>query len=304
MPPIDHADRMARAAVALDGLSVGDALGQCCFHRPFREALLADAEDTPPMPWEWTDDTAMAVGIYEVLGERGDADPDALARRFAARYAAQPHRGYGAGAHRLLTRLHLGDDWRSAARTVFPGGSFGNGSAMRVAPLAGYFAQDDYGVVIARALDSARVTHAHPEGLAGAIAAAVAGAFAWKHRDGRADPRTRSELFDAVLDHTPAGDVRKGIEHAALLPAGLSPEAAARLVGNGSGISCQDTLPLCVWAAAAHLDDYAAAIRTTIAALGDVDTNAAIVGGIVALAVGREGIPAAWLAGREGLATG
>jgi ADP-ribosylglycohydrolase len=73
-------------------------------------------------------------------------------------------------------------------------------------------------------------------------------------------------------------------------------------LGNGSRISCQDTVPFCLWAAARHLDDYEAAIVTTIRAGGDIDTNCALVGGIVALAVGREGIPADWLADREELA--
>ena len=45
-----------------------------------------------------------------------------------------------------------------------------------------------------------------------------------------------------------------------------------------------------------------AAIVNTIRCGGDIDTNAAIVGGIVALAVGRDGIPADWLADREDLA--
>src|SRR3954454_20936035 len=132
--PRDHDARMKRAALALDGLSVGDALGEACacFYRHQLDAIQDDPEATPPMPWPWTDDTAMAIGLYEVLGEHGRVDQDALAKRFAARYAAQPLRGYGAGAHRLLTAIHLGGDWRSAARAVFRGGSFGNGSAMRI----------------------------------------------------------------------------------------------------------------------------------------------------------------------------
>jgi ADP-ribosylglycohydrolase len=304
--PTDHAARMERAALALDGLSVGDALGEACtcFHRRHFDALRDDPEATPPMPWPWTDDTAMAVGIYEVLGELGHIDQDALAKRFAARYAAQPLRGYGAGAHRLLTAVHTGRDWRRATLSVFPGGSFGNGSAMRIAPLAAYFAEDDYTVVAEQARLSAEVTHAHPEGLAGAVAAAVAGAYAWKHRDDRADERTKRGLFDVVLDHVPAGEVRKGIEHAAILPFAGSVEAIVSLVGNGSDITCQDTLPFCLWSAAAQLDDYVKAIVRTIHGLGDMDTNCAIVGGIVALAVGRDGIPADWLAGREELVTG
>ena len=66
-------------------------------------------------------------------------------------------------------------------------------------------------------------------------------------------------------------------------------------------IICQDTVPFCLWAAARHLDDYQTAVVQTIRARGDIDTNAAIVGGIVALAVGEDGIPPDWRAGREDL---
>ncbi|MBN9121909.1 MAG: ADP-ribosylglycohydrolase family protein [Planctomycetes bacterium] len=63
-----------------------------------------------------------------------------------------------------------------------------------------------------------------------------------------------------------------------------------------------NVVPFCVWVAANHLDDYRTAIVRTVRGGGDIDTNCAIVGGIVALAVGREGIPPEWLAEREELA--
>ena len=43
-----------------------------------------------------------------------------------------------------------------------------------------------------------------------------------------------------------------------------------------------------------HLDDYRSAVVAAIRARGDIDTNAAIVGGIVALAMGTDGIPEDW----------
>ncbi|MBA4064127.1 MAG: hypothetical protein C0501_10520 [Isosphaera sp.] len=318
--PADHPARIARAALALDGLSVGDALGETCFRDENFEAILDDPFATTRGPWSWTDDTAMALGIYEVLHEHGRVDQDVLARRFATRFEAEPWRGYGPGAIRLLAEVAAGGDWRVAADGVFRGGSYGNGSAMRIAPLAGYFADDDYAAVAQQARLSAEVKHAHPEGVAGAIAAAVAGACAWKHRATPADPATKRGLFDAVLAHTPVSEVRTGVARAAAIPFEL-PEPAVRLLdhgmsvqpfntsmtpivrqlGNGSRISCQDTVPFCVWAAARHLDDYQAAIVTTIRARGDIDTNCAIVGGIVALAVGAGGIPKEWRADREEL---
>jgi hypothetical protein len=61
-------------------------------------------------------------------------------------------------------------------------GSFGNGAAMRVAPLGAFFADQPLEVVCNQARLSAEVTHAHAEGIAGAIAVAVAAALAWQKR--------------------------------------------------------------------------------------------------------------------------
>jgi ADP-ribosylglycohydrolase len=299
--PHDHSARIGRAALALDGLSVGDALGETCFRQHNFDAIQDDPHATAAGPWPYTDDTAMALGIYEVLHAHGGIDPDALARRFADRYRVQPWRGYGGGAHRLLAQIGAGIDWRAAAEVIFPGGSYGNGSAMRVAPLAGYFADADPAEIARQARLSAGVTHAHPEGLAGAVATALAGAYAWTHRDRRGDDGTKRGLFDAALALTPESEVRNGIGRAAALGFDLSIESVVPLAGNGRRISCQDTVPFCLWVAANHLDDFRTAIVRTIRGGGDVDTNCAIVGGIVALAVGREGIPPDWLADREEL---
>lgn len=85
------------------------------------------------------------------------------------------------------------------------------------------------------------------------------------------------------------------------VPFDTSIEPVVRALGNGSRVVCQDTVPFCLWVAARHLGDYRGAIANTVRARGDIDTNAAIVGGIVALAVGEDGIPAEWLAVREPL---
>src|SRR5262245_27409398 len=136
--PLDHAARLERARLALDGLSVGDAVGETCFRPENWNAIIEDPRATARGPWPYTDDTTMAIAIFEVLDEFGRIDQDALARRFAARYRAAPWRGYGAGAHRLLEQVHGGIDWRVAAATVFRGGSFGRGSGLRTAPLGGH----------------------------------------------------------------------------------------------------------------------------------------------------------------------
>ncbi len=73
------------------------------------------------------------------------------------------------------------------------------------------------------------------------------------------------------------------------------------VVGNGENVTAQDTVPLCLWCAAKHLDFYDEALWLTVSALGDRDTTCAIVGGIVAMRGGLEGIPGAWRQAREPL---
>ena len=293
---------MARVLEALDGLSVGDAFGGQFFIPANRKLLFGPRREAPPPGWGYTDDTEMALGIYEILNDYGRIVQDELARVFAARYHREMYRGYGAGAHQILSAIHRGEPWREVSSGAFSGqGSLGNGAAMRVAPVGAYFA-DDFAAVVEQARLSAEVTHAHPEGIAGGIAAAVAAAHAWRVRERVEDEAARRELFDVVLAHTPAGETRRGIEHAALVPADVAIDTAVQLLGNGSRVTAPDTVPFCLWVAARHLHNYTEALWSCVRGGGDVDTTTAIVGGIVVLATGREAIPPEWLAAREALA--
>jgi ADP-ribosylglycohydrolase len=74
-------------------------------------------------------------------------------------------------------------------------------------------------------------------------------------------------------------------------------------LGNGRRVTAQDTVPLTAWVAAQHLDDYPEAIRTCIRVGGDIDTTAAVTGGMVAACTAADGIPPEWLAAREPLPT-
>lgn len=289
--------RLSRALRSLDGLSVGDAFGQCFFSA--FEPLDADRLERrtmPSPPWRHTDDTEMAICITEELAAHGQIVQDELAMRFARRYMADPDRGYGGTAQSILCSIYAGQPWPEVSGGAFEGlGSMGNGSAMRVAPLGAYFA-DDVTMLVEQAQKSAEVTHFHPEGLAGAIAVALAAAFVVNRRRDSTD-QTRKESFEFVLDHTPDSRTREGIDAAARLK-DADVSRAARVLGNGSRITCPDTVPLCLWCAARHLDSYVDALWTAVAAFGDIDTNCAIVGGIVALGPPDSVIPAEWLEAR------
>jgi ADP-ribosylglycohydrolase len=176
----------------------------------------------------------------------------------------------------------------------------GNGGAMRVGPVGAYFA-DDFDAVVENARASAEVTHAHPDGQAGAIATAVAAAQAWRVRASQASGPGEA-ILEAAIEHTPDGKTREGLRVAARLALGEPVDAAVRVLGNGSLVVSFDTVPFALWCAARSLFNYEEALWATVSGLGDCDTTCAIVGSIVALAVGREGVPEAWLRAREPLA--
>lgn len=286
--------RLRNAQTSLEGLSVGDAFGERFFADPRRVEQMIATRAVPAAPWRFTDDTVMAISIVDVLAERGTIDQDLLAELFAARYYLDPARGYGGTAHGILTRLASGENWRQVSPSVFNGaGSMGNGGAMRAAPIGGYFF-DDVGRAVEEARRAAEVTHAHPEGQAGAIS--VAAAAAWVAAGGE----RAEDLFSCVLAHTPDGETRARINSASRLPLDCDVRSAVSALGNGSRVISQDTVPFCIWSAARHLRDFAEAMWSTVSGFGDRDTTCAIVAGIIALHPATP-VPAEWLAARESL---
>jgi len=294
--PSSPAERLARAALSLEGLSVGDAFGERFFS--WSVAEMAPQRIVPPGPWRYTDDTEMALSLVSVLRQSGEIDQDRLARSFSEHYDAG--RGYGPAMHDIVPMMWLPGAWVSLSRRLFAGqGSFGNGAAMRVAPLGAYFA-DDLEAAASQAFDSAIVTHAHPEAAAGAVAVAVGAALAWQWRDVRPRPAL-PEFLEGILPLVPQSAVRTGIERARDLPPETTVSQAARILGNGDGVSAQDTVPFVLWCAGQRLGRYEDALWLTVSGLGDRDTTCAMVGGIVALSAGAASIPDAWVAAREPL---
>ena len=226
-PIPDQRHRLQRALTSRVGLSVGDAFGEQFFARPNNAAV----RRAPAGPWPFTDDTQMALSVVAVLGRHGGVDQDELATSFAAHY--EPSRGYGPAMHRVLHRIGAGEPWATVAGSLFEGqGSYGNGAAMRAAPVGTYFA-DDLDAVIKQASRSAEVTHAHPEGVAGAVAVAVAAAYAWRARQHAIRP-SRAELLDQVLAHVPASEVQSGMRRARDLSEGVPVETASPCSGTAA----------------------------------------------------------------------
>jgi ADP-ribosylglycohydrolase len=296
--PSDHAARVQRMRLSLDGLGIGDALGEMLSYRYASAPDWFSENGFPSGPWFHTDDTEMAISIVGVLKSYGEIHQDALARRFARRFDRDPDRGYGTMTRIQMREIIAGAKWKDTSARAFGGqGSMGNGGAMRVAPLGAYFAEDTERCAT-QAKASSTVTHTHPEGIAGTIAVAVAAAMAWQLNNTAAN-EWRSRFFDEILRLTPDSRVRQGILRASQTLIDVPGEDVAKILGNGSLVTAPDTVPLCIWMAAHYLGDFKEALSQTIRVGGDCDTNAAIVGGIVALSAGRESIPTEWLEARE-----
>jgi ADP-ribosylglycohydrolase len=295
--PLDHTARIDQVQLSLAGVGLGDAIGEMCAYQAHRAPGRLQNGELSSGPWFHTDDTEMAISVSDVLRIHGFIEPDALARRFARRFERDPERGYGKMTRIQLREVLAGAPWREMSANAFGGqGSKGNGAAMRATPVGAYF-QNDLDAVVGNARLSAVVTHTHPEGIAGAIAVAVAAALVDRLRGGSANEV--GEFWSGVLDHTPESQVRRALYLAAQTPVDISPEDTAKALGNGSLVTAPDTVPFALWCAARHAHDFRRAIAAAIQTGGDCDTNAAIVGGIVALSVGRAGLPSEWLAARE-----
>lgn len=294
----DHGNRLRVAERSLHGLSLGDAFGERFFVNPAVAQTMVEERALPAAPWRYTDDTEMALSIVATLRARGEIDQDLLAESFARRYRQDPHRGYGAGAHEILTKIRVGVPWREASSEVFGGqGSLGNGGAMRVAPVGAYFWDDDAALVEA-ARRSAEVTHFHPDGQAGAIAIAAAAAWLYRTREQPFDPRA---FFEFVLRLTPSGATRDGISRASGWGLEATPTSAARELGSGQRVLAMDTVPFCLWCIARHPDHFGEALWCTVSGMGDRDTTCAIVGGVVILRASDASVPQEWVRSREPL---
>ena len=217
------------------GAIAGDIIGSV------HEAAGTKTTDFPLFVPEsrYTDDTVLTVAVADALMSDGN-----YVDNFHDYFYAHPYAGFGITffnwAHRRIRE---------------PYGSWGNGSAMRVSPVA--YAFDSLDEVLAAARASAVVTHNHPHGIAGAQATAAAIYLA---RTGATKHQIRSyisEKFEYALNGT-VEVIRPTYQF---------------------DVSCQGSVPQSI-IAFLDSDCYESAIRNAISLGGDADTMACIAGGI------------------------
>ena len=267
------------------GLVIGDALGapfegqtgEWIGRRyPHPQALLTNPPGDGLASLCYTDDGQMAIALTEALLAHPEPTVDDYARAYVADY--EPWRGYGRGARRVLEALGRGVAPAEAARACFPDGSFGNGAAMRVAPVGLRWAEDPT-ALLEQARRSALPTHCHPDGIEGALL--LARAVAWAVRAEAFD----REAFFADLDPVVSRD---GYRAQLELARTCQPGDLAQL---GNEISALRSVPTCLAAFACFPDSYVDAVGSVILLGGDTDTLAAMTGALSGAFLGRGAIP-------------
>ncbi len=272
------------------GLALGDALGA-----PFEGAGLTDAGQV----WtaaghsshlRYTDDTHMAIGVAESLISCKGFDGRHMTERFINNFDHEPWRGYGPGPPRIFMKIKTGAAWDRAAEDIYPGGSFGNGSAMRVAPIGLFFYRD-----FARLIEAARlqsmITHAHPLGQEGACLQALAVALA------AGSTMSACEILARLKGRATEETYRRKLEDIeVLLDAPHCREVAVRL---GNGIEAFNSVPTAICCFLRYPDSFEDTVLEAVSLGGDADTIACMAAAIAGARLGVEAIPVEWISKLE-----
>ena len=195
----------------------------------------------------FTDDTVMTVAVaVGLIDGKGLPERTFCAVQHEMRFWGReyPHAGYGGMFRRWLH-----------AENPKPYGSFGNGSAMRVAAAGWLFDTLDKTLEMAKV--TAEVTHNHPEGIKGAQATAAAIFLA---RTGHSKPEIKQyveQTFGYDLNRT-CDEIRPTYHHVE---------------------TCQETVPEAIIAFLESVS-FEDALRNAVSLGGDSDTLACITGGI------------------------
>ncbi|MGH1433017.1 MAG: ADP-ribosylglycohydrolase family protein [Lewinella sp.] len=289
MPP-----RRLLAKKSLLGTSIGDAFGESFFGetQKMKEAIFQC--EVPDSTWEFTDDTVMSISVFKQLVNNGKINQTELALEFVRNHDLDPNRGYGATARRILREIGIGKSWKAASRGAFDGmGSMGNGAAMRASVIGAYF-YDDIEKVIEEASKSAEVTHSNKEGICGAIGVALASMYST--RIGKEQESLSPKEFIAKIgENTPDSDTKYSILKGLSLSSSAHPEMLRSVLGDGTKMKSQDTVPYSIWCAAHYSTSFENALWKAVSILGDRDTICAIVGGIVIMSAPEETIPLDWV---------
>lgn len=237
-----------------------------------------------------TEHTCMAAQALLVSG----GDPARFARSLAWRmrwwFLSVPA-GVGLATARACIKLWLG--FPPTYRGVW---SAGNGPAMRAAVL-GVYSADDIERLCALVRASSRLTHTDPAAESGALAIALAAAYAVRQRRVNTSIIAR-EYLRFVAPRLSGTKTLELIEHVVeQIENGATFEQYLHGQGLSNGISgyINHTVPACLFCWLRWHADFRTAVEQIVVAGGDTDSTGAIVGALAGISAGADAIPTDWL---------
>ncbi len=274
---------------ALIGTGVGDAAGAgfeglAPFDLQTIETVLKERD-----VFRYTDDTHMMIGLAESLVAREGFDGAHMMEVFASNYEAEPWRGYGPGPPRLFRMYRRGEPWDRIGEKIYHGGSYGNGAAMRIAPV-GVLYHDDIELLREVVYRSSQITHSHELGKEGAALQAYAVAVALGMQPISAfDAKAFLSKLIEFAQHTAYKE--KLLRAKRLLRVNDVSVIAGEL---GHGVEAFNSVPAAIFCFASRASSFEDAVLFAVRLGGDTDTIAAMTGAISGAYLGAEGIPRQW----------
>ncbi|HLP63129.1 ADP-ribosylglycohydrolase family protein [Flavobacterium sp.] len=291
---MDNKGKIDNAKKTLLGVSIGDAFGDSFFGETDEILQKIASREIPETKWEFTDDTIMSIAIFEELEESGEINQDNLIKRFYTNHDLDANRGYGATLRRLLREIKEGQNWKDVSKSIFDGqGSMGNGAAMRACPIGAYYFENIQKVK-EFATKSAEVTHSNIEAITGALAISIGTALTTKMKSEN-QLLSPIEFIDKILEELPDSDTKSKISKSKSIPYNYQIETVKSILGNGTNMTAQDTVPFAVWCTAYNLENFEEALWKAVSILGDRDTICAMVGGMTIMSTKTENIPKKWI---------
>jgi poly(ADP-ribose) glycohydrolase ARH3 len=286
---MDEAILESKFRGALVGTGLGDALGA-----PFEGQRRVKPEEIDRIAERletltYTDDTHMTIGVAESLLRAGGFDGADMAHTFAHNYELEPWRGYGPGPPRIFRLMRAGGAWDKVAQGLYRSGSYGNGAAMRIAPI-GVLYHNNLPLLTEITHKSSQITHSHKLGKEGAALEAHAIALATSLEPGK--NLDRGSFLKKLMSHV---SDRVYQEKLSRIPALLN-HPDKDLVTNelGNGIEAFNSVPTAIYCFLNEPDSFARAVRFAISLGGDTDTIGAMTGAISGAYLGASAMPHQW----------
>ena len=289
---------MSKIASALIGLCVGDALGVPVEfhlrserrHHPVTTMIGHGTHNQPP--GTWSDDSSLALCLADTLCDPG-YNLEAIAGSFCRWYKEKFWTARGSVFDIGFTTQTAIGRLRKGVPPVEAGengeGSNGNGSLMRILPLAFLYKQVPFPELIARVHDCSKLTHAHPRSQ---IACGIYIGIAVGLLEGLTPKEAYLNGIERIKPFYERGEFTEQLRYfKRIWPGNIETVESKKIESSGYVIH---TLEASLWCLLTT-SSYSEAVLKAVNLGEDTDTTGAVTGGLAGIYYGLESIPPEWV---------